>query len=300
MTQATARAPDAEPPPKMGATEAEHFRTIAQIAHRDAGLVLPQDKAPMVLARIAKRMRSLGMRDLAQYCKLLADPDAAAERHELIFVLTTNVTSFMREAHHFETLREQLLPDLVETARKGGKVRLWSAGCSSGQEPYSLAMILLDLMPDAARHDVRILATDIDPYVLRTAREGVYSDSQIDSLPGNRRAQHFHASPLGHSASPALRDLISFRELNLIGSWPMRGTFDVIFCRNVVIYFDRETQSRLWSRLHAALSPGGHLFLGHSERIDARHAELFTTVGTTTYRKSERTAKPQKGPAQWP
>lgn len=272
---------------------ADHaFQTISRIARAEAGLVLPPDKAPMVMARISKRMRKIGVSSLTDYCALLATDDALSERREMVYALTTNVTSFLREAHHFEQLRERLLPDLVARARAGGRVRLWSAGCSSGQEPYSLAMTILDAFPEAARHDLRVLATDIDPHVLGEARRGSYPAALLEPLPAPWRTRFFEAQAGGEDmcrVTDQVREIIAFRELNLLGPWPMKGRFDAIFCRNVVIYFDRETQAELWTRFHGALADGGHLFLGHSERIDPAGAP-FRPVGTTIYQRVDHPA----------
>jgi chemotaxis protein methyltransferase CheR len=287
-------APALSPAPSAGRLDGPdlaHFDTIAARAHREAGLVLPRDKAPMVLARIGKRLRASGHATLAEYCAFLDSEAGAEERRELIYTLTTNVTSFFREQHHFDGLRERILPALVARARAGGRVRLWSAGCSSGQEPYSLAMVVLDALPEAARCDLRILATDIDPYVLAEARAAVYPDAQVEPVPEALRRRFLEPAPgrdgtrAWRVAEPARR-LVAFRELNLLKEWPMRGRFDAIFCRNVVIYFDRETQRCLWERFAAALTPGGHLFLGHSERIDTAATDAFRVVGTTMYQRA--------------
>ncbi|RDC74532.1 chemotaxis protein [Rhodovulum sp. 12E13] len=287
-------APALSPAPSAGRLDGPdlaHFDTIAARAHREAGLVLPRDKAPMVLARIGKRLRASGHATLAEYCAFLDSEAGVEERRELIYTLTTNVTSFFREQHHFDGLRERILPGLVERARAGGRVRLWSAGCSSGQEPYSLAMVVLDALPEAARCDLRILATDIDPYVLAEARKAVYPEAQVEPVPEAMRRRFLEPAPgrdgtrAWRVAEPA-RSLVAFRELNLLKEWPMRGRFDAIFCRNVVIYFDRETQRCLWERFAAALAPGGHLFLGHSERIDTAATDAFRVVGTTMYQRA--------------
>mgnify|MGYP006278468359 FL=1 len=266
------------------------FAAVARIAHSEAGLVLPPDKAPMVMSRIGKRMRKVGASSLQDYCKLLEQADGNDERREMIFALTTNVTSFLREAHHFDFFRERILPELVRRARQGGRVRLWSAGCSSGQEPYSLAMTVLDTFPEATNADIRILATDIDPHIIGEARAGTYADHLLEPLPASWRARFFQpdeGATSHYSVNEEVRQLIVFRELNLLGQWPMTGFFDAILCRNVVIYFDRATQSALWSRFHEALVPGGHLFLGHSERIDPTEDVPFRTAGTTIYQRTD-------------
>ena len=263
------------------------FALIARRAQADFGLHLSNAKKDPVYSRLTKRLRHLGLADFHSYCRLIEKPDAGAERMEMLSALTTNVTHFFREGHHFQTLRAKVLPPLIAAARAGQRLRLWSAGCSAGQEPYSLAFTLLDLCPDAARHDIRILATDVDPAILARARDGTYDNEELKSLSDTARAQHITASgPARFVVDDKARALIRFGELNLIGDWPMRGTFDVIFCRNVAIYFDKETQARLWSRLADLLPGGGHLFIGHSERVAGPAAPLLEAAGVTTYRKT--------------
>jgi chemotaxis protein methyltransferase CheR len=200
--------------------------------------------------------------------------------------LTTNVTRYFREPHHFEHLKSRVLPELVTRARAGGRVRLWSAGCSTGQEAYTIALTLLEAMPEAADRDVRILATDIDPNVVATGRAAAYSDDAVQPVPPALRSRWMvRVKDGGRDAwgcGEEMRRLVSFRELNLMGTWPMKGRFDVIFCRNVVIYFDEPTQARIWSRFAPLLTPGGRLYVGHSERVT--DLAKFETDGLTTYR----------------
>lgn len=264
------------------------FAVIARRAQADFGLHLTGAKKDLVYSRLTKRLRHLGLADFHSYCRLIETPDAGAERMEMLSALTTNVTHFFREAHHFQTLRDKVLPSLIAAARGGQRLRLWSAGCSAGQEPYSLAFTLLDLCPDAAQHDIRILATDVDPAILARARDGIYDNDELKSLP--EAVQRQHTTPTGparFAIGEKARALISFGELNLMQDWPMRGKFDVIFCRNVAIYFDKDTQSRLWSRFADLLPPGGHLCIGHSERVAGPAATSLEAVGVTTYRKSQ-------------
>ncbi len=274
--------------PLVGKARSE-FELLAGIAHEDAGLLIPPEKAPMVFARLAKRLRALGMVRRSDYCDLLLSADGKTERRLLISTLTTNVTSFLREPHHFSTVARDILPQLALRARAGGRVRFWSAGCSSGPEPYSLAMVLLEGIPDAPNLDIRILATDIDPEILRTARVGEYDEAQLKPLSQKQREKHFKPLPNRgcFEVSPTLRKLVSFRELNLLAAWPMRGQFDAIFCRNVVIYFAQDTQNTLWPRFQNACAPGGYVFLGHSERLDPRFAPELKSCGTTTYRRED-------------
>jgi chemotaxis protein methyltransferase CheR len=271
----------------------EDFARIAALLHGDAGISLSESKATLVYSRLAKRLRALGLASFREYCALVAGADGVDERQKMLAALTTNVTRFFREPHHFDDLRARILPPLLDAARRGGRVRLWSAACSSGEEPYSLALTILGLMPDAADHDVRILATDIDPEVLEKARAGVYRESALTAVPAELRRRWFvpvESEGRGRvddrlfGLAEEARRLVSFRELNLIGSWPMRGPFDAIVCRNVVIYFEEETQTRLWGRLAPLLTPQGRLYVGHSERVTGEAAERLRPDGITTYR----------------
>ena len=201
--------------------------------------------------------------------------------------LTTNVSSFFRENHHFELLRTTILPPLLDGARAGGRIRIWSAGCANGQEAYSIALTLLDLAPDAQNLDVRILGTDVDTSVVKFAELGAYHSSMMGDVPERYQARHFtfDASASTYVAKEDLRRLVLFRPLNLHGPWPMPGRFDVIFCRNVVIYFDAEGQSTLWSRFAEKLADGGWLLVGHSERIACTDAPDLSPRGHTVYQR---------------
>jgi len=260
------------------------FAVIARRAQADFGLHLPGSKKDLVYSRLAKRLRQLGLHDFRDYCGLLEGPGGAEERVYMLSALTTNVTHFFREAHHFQMLRATVLPPLVKAAREKGRVRVWSAGCSAGQEPYSLAFTVLDLCPEAPKLDLRILATDVDPEILARAEAGRYPTEEVKALTDSARRQ-VDLGPDGFSVGAAARSLVRFGELNLMLDWPMRGTFDIIFCRNVAIYFDKATQARLWHRFSGLLAPGGHLFIGHSERISGPAETVFRSVGVTAYQK---------------
>ena len=269
------------------------FRAIAAMLHGDAGIDLPESKATLVYSRLAKRLRILGLESFRDYCGLVAGEGGAGERVRMLAALTTNVTRFFREPHHFENLRARLRDGLGDIARKGGRVRLWSAACSSGQEPYSMALTVLQDLPDAARYDIRILASDIDPDMVAHGRAGVYGASALEPVPGALRERWF--TPAGRrngeaafEARPELKSLVAFRELNLIGRWPMAGRFQAIFCRNVVIYFNDDTQAQVWSRFVPLLEPQGVLYIGHSERVTGPAAAALSPAGVTTYvKKSE-------------
>lgn len=266
---------------------AEDFRHIAQTLHAHAGIALSEGKAALVYSRLAKRLRVLGLRSFRDYCALIDGAEGVDERQAMMAALTTNVTRFYREPHHFDHLRDKVMPELAAKARAGGRVRLWSAACSNGQEPYSMAMTVLDVLPEAAELDVRILATDIDPNMVAEGAAGVYSDDLLAPVPAasRRRFEPVAGAPGQFSADATLRRLVTFKELNLIGDWPMRGRFDVIFCRNVVIYFDDATQERVWGRFTPILNPGGVLYIGHSERVTGPAAHVLQPAGLTTYVK---------------
>jgi chemotaxis protein methyltransferase CheR len=262
------------------------FLAIAKLAQADFGLHLTPVKKDLVYSRLTKRLRHLGLPDFSSYCQLIDAADGVEERLQMLSALTTNVTHFFREDHHFRMLRETILPPLIAAARSGARLRLWSAGCSAGQEPYSLAFTLLDLCPEAAKLDIRILATDVDPVILARAKAGIYDNEELKTVPQSVRNSHITAD--GNSSfvvGPNARKIINFGELNLMQDWPIKGPFDVIFCRNVAIYFDKETQARLWGRFAGMLTAGGHLCIGHSERIAGALANRLETVGVTTYRK---------------
>lgn len=270
----------------------EDFRQIASMLHEDAGIHLPESKAALVYSRLAKRLRALGLASFREYCALVAGREGLDERQKMLAALTTNVTKFFREPHHFTHLEQVVLPPLLDAARRGGRVRLWSAACSNGQEPYSMAMVILSLMPDAARYDVRVLASDIDPNMLAEGKRGVYAESLAEGVPAKLRQRWLIPVKEGAKGDKArcvsvadeLRELVAFRELNLFGAWPMKGLFQAIFCRNVAIYFEEDMQMQLWSRFMPMLSSGGRLYIGHSERLIGPAAAAFESEGITGYR----------------
>ncbi len=265
------------------------FKAIADIAYKEAGLVFLPEKASLVRSRINRRLRKLRIKSFSEYTAFVTSDQGQEERRIMISSLTTNVSNFFRESHHFDILREQTLPPLLARARAGGRVRLWSAGCSTGQEPYSMAMTLLDIAPDALDLDIKILATDIDPNVITTAKQGFYDSQAAQDISAPLQEKFLKPAKNGirdgFLVSDQLGALISFRELNLLRPWPITKLFDAIFCRNVVIYFDEITQMALWPRFEAATAPDGWLFVGHSERLSDKLETEFITVGPTTYRR---------------
>ncbi len=255
------------------------FDVIAQYAHKHFGLAMSSSKKPLVSSRLARRLRLLKISQFKDYIKQLEGPNSDNERNELLSLLTTNVTHFFREPHHFDTLRDEMLPPLIEKARRGGRLRLWSAGCSTGQEPYSIAMLIKSLCPDADRLDIKILGTDIDPVVVRTAQAAKYPKDELAELPKEYKPKDL----VGDTIPPSATSLVTFGTLNLIQPFPFKGKFDAIFCRNVAIYFDTPTQQKVWSAFQKALNPGGYLFIGHSERMSGPASAHFKTAGITTY-----------------
>ena len=267
------------------------FQAVSKLAYDEAGLVLPASKKAFVYSRLQKRLRHLKLGTFEDYCALLRqnDPDGEAERINLISALTTNVTQFFREAHHFELFGKEVLPGMVEAARKGDPVRIWSAGCSAGQEPFTIAAYCLKHAPQLATADFRVLASDIDPNVLHHGVAGVYPK---DSLPDDR-ADYFSdlieatENPKDFRFKENIKKLIAFRKLNLLRDWPFSGRFDAIFCRNVAIYFDLPTQQGLFEKFGKQLKPKGWLFVGHSERVNLDTNKAFRSAGLTSYQRTE-------------
>ena len=261
------------------------FVRIRRMVYEHCGLNLTDGKEGLVRSRLAKRLRKLAIPSFEQYVGLLQQKDARDEFLAMVDALTTNQTSFFREPSHFEFLRTQVLPSLASEHRP---IRIWSAGCSSGEEPYSVAILLRESIADPARCDCRILATDISSRMLDFAREGVYDSGALEKVPALYRNKYFAAD--GRDRSPrfrvidSLRHMIRFARLNLMAQWPMRGLFDLVLCRNVMIYFDKPTQAALVKRFWAILKEGGYLLVGHSENL-TRFTQDFTYVQPATYVK---------------
>ncbi len=255
------------------------FQCITKIASDEAGLAIPASKRSLVQSRVTRRMREIGIPDYQDYFARLEQD--SSERRELIYVLTTNVSHFYRENHHFDYIREEILKKGV---KKG--MRLWSAGCSNGQEPYTLAFEILQRIPDAANQNILVLATDIDPSVLAKARTGIYSAVEVEGVPKYLRLKLFDQKNDDiFQVRPEVSELVRFKSLNLNSDWPMQGHFELIMCRNVAIYFSDTTQRALWPRFSERLVPNGILMLGHSERIHPLEGSGFEPIGVTTYRK---------------
>ena len=268
--------------PGIELSDAE-FRHVGDLVTRISGIQLPNGKQSLVRSRLLKRLRTLGIASVREYLEFLDNDSSRAELAEMVDVLTTNKTSFFRESEHFRLLGTTILPAL---GARGGAIRIWSAGCSSGEEPYTIAMVARGVLGNNASR-VKILGTDISARVLHIARNAEYDAASADDVPpAIRRAQLERVPENEHVVRVAgpTRDLVHFARLNLMDDWPMRGPFDVIFCRNVMIYFDKPTQQRLVARLAQLLTPGGYLCVGHSESLSGLHHDL-SYVQPATYHK---------------
>lgn len=265
------------------------FEKIRGLLRETTGISVSETKRHFVNRRLAQRVQAQGCQTYADYLSLLQ----AGDRDELerfTNAMTTNQTSFFREPHHFDYLRSTVLP-AVERAKAGTtrRLRIWSAGCSTGQEPYSAAMVIRDSLAEVDTWDARILCTDLDSDVVRYGRAGVYTPKQIEGMSSLLLRRWFQRHRDGRVAtygvSPELRALTVFKQLNLLDPWPMRGPFDAIFCRNVFIYFERDVQLRMVERFADLLEEGGVLFLGHAESV-LNASKRFELVGNTTYRRT--------------
>lgn len=267
------------------------FRRISELVYDHCGINLHDGKKELVRARLAKRLREGRFRTFSDYIQHVLDDPTGREFSVLVDSLSTNLTKFFREDQHFEYMRTQLLPRIITSKQRGGafRIRGWSAGCSSGEEPYSIAITLLEAIQGKGRWDVKLLATDVSTRILERAKKGIYEKDRIDpiSLPLRNRylIRRREGAREKFEVGPALRELIIFRYLNLMQEWPIKGPLDFIFCRNVMIYFDKPTQGRLINRFYDLLGPGGVLFTGHSESLTGiEHA--FKYVQPTVYMKS--------------
>lgn len=262
------------------------FERLRGIVREQTGISLADSKRELVYSRLARRLRKLKLPSFSEYCILVETGDGE-ELQELTNAITTNLTSFFREKYHFEQLATEALPQIMQTRAASRRLRVWSAGCSTGEEPYSLAMVMRETLERHANWDIRVLATDIDSKVVETAAAGVYTADRFNGMDPARTARWFKDSGPKNgqlAASEELKSLITFRQLNLLDPWPMKGPFDIVFCRNVVIYFDKDTQRQLFDRLADIQEPGGWLFIGHSENL-FNVTQRYKLVGRTVYRR---------------
>jgi len=264
------------------------FTFICQFVYDRAGIVLADNKREMVYRRFTRIVRERKLSAFSDYCQLLREQPEQEENY-FINAVTTNLTSFFREKHHFDYLSTHEIPRLITENVTKKRLRIWSSASSTGEEPYSIAMTFYEAMKTIIKHwDVKILATDIDSNVLTTCKTGIYDSKKIVDLPSAYKQQYFHKG-LGENIDKfkvdrKLTQLLTFKQLNLLHQWPMKGPFDIIFCRNVIIYFDKPTQQELFARYYQLLKPGGLLILGHSESL-GDYQQYFENVGRTIYRK---------------
>jgi chemotaxis protein methyltransferase CheR len=263
----------------------DEFARIAELLYAQSRIVLRPGKEGLVRSRLVRHLRRLRLCSYTEYLDHVARDTTGRELSELIDALTTNKTSFYREGAHFEFFQHGVLPALLEGS---GPIRIWSAGCSSGEEPYTIGMILHESAPDIGSRDVRILATDICARVLAHARDAEYPAAAVREIPWQPAARYFVPAGRGSAPTVRVRDdvrrLVRFARLNLMSAWPMRQPFHAIFCRNVMIYFDRSTQRQLVNRFWEALAPGGYLFVGHSESLSSS-SHRFRYVQPAVYVK---------------
>jgi chemotaxis protein methyltransferase CheR len=265
----------------------DDFNRIRSLIGLHTGISVSEAKRELVYSRLARRLRHLGINRFEKYCRLLETGDSS-EVPQFINAVTTNLTSFFREIHHFHFLAEKVLSEQFLGNSRERKLRIWSAGCSTGEEPYSIAITASDCLRNKKGWDLKILATDIDSNVLDIAGKGIYPEERIRSLP-SEMLQCYFKKGIGSNqgmvrVSEELKDVISFLQLNLLEPWPFKSPFDAIFCRNVVIYFDKQNQRTLFDRFANALRPEGYLFIGHSESL-FNISNRFELVGKTVYRR---------------
>ncbi len=264
-----------------------NFESIRQFVSENTGIVLTEKKKDMVYGRLSKRIRKGGFGSFDAFIHEL-DNGNEEEQDFMINAITTNLTAFFRENHHFEHLASVVIPELIEKNKYNKRIRIWSAGCSTGEEPYSIAITLRENIPDIDKWDIKILATDLDANVVAHGKAGTYREDRITGLP-DKVIKRWFTSGVGEDGDmvqvdPDLQKLITFKRLNLLHEWPMKGPFDFMFCRNVVIYFDKDTQRVLFDRYADLLAPQAHLFIGHSETL-FKVSTRFDSLGSTIYKK---------------
>lgn len=259
------------------------FQYLSGVAYEISGIVLGEHKKELVYSRIARRIRKLQLKNFSQYCKFLEE-NRETETNDFVNSITTNLTSFFRESHHFEFMATELIPIWKKEKRNGAPIRIWSSACSTGPEPYSIAITLYKNLR-IQDFNIKILATDLDSDVLDKAKSGEYKIDEIEQMPKDYLNCFLKNTSKGTGiVKPEIRDLIQFNRLNLLGPWPIKNKFDVIFCRNVVIYFNKETQKELFNRLADTLVDGGYLFIGHSETLHGI-SDRFDSKGRTIFQK---------------
>jgi chemotaxis protein methyltransferase CheR len=263
------------------------FHALRDLVKRMTGINLADSKRELVYGRVSRRLRALGLKSFGEYRQLL-QAEHAPELIEFCNALTTNLTSFFRESHHFDHFGEEILQARANDPGASRRIRVWSSACSTGEEPYSIAMTVCERLQDWQKWDIKILATDLDSNVLATAALGVYAADRVKGLGPQRLARFFRERSEGPGQSfevvPELKQMVAFKHLNLMQPLPMKGPFDAIFCRNVIIYFDKPTQRELFARIAKMQRPSDTLFLGHSENL-FNVSDDYTLIGRTIYRR---------------
>ncbi|MDX1738946.1 MAG: protein-glutamate O-methyltransferase CheR [Alphaproteobacteria bacterium] len=265
----------------------DDFKKMQDIVYQRTGIVLKDHKMNMVYSRLARRLRALKLQTFKDYLAFLESLEGKEEINNLINAITTNLTKFFREGHHFEHLRDVALKEAYDGYRNGkqNRIRVWSSACSSGEEAYSIAMSLSEAIPNVKNVDAKILATDLDTNMLTTGKNGIYKSNAKENIPSAMFKKYATSQRDGSVyMEQRIKDLISFKQLNLLDEWPFKGPFDAIFCRNVMIYFDNPTKAKLIRKLSDKLKPGGYLYIGHSESILTQNLP-FKLEGRTIYRK---------------
>ncbi len=266
-----------------------HFEIIRRFVTENTGIVLTDAKKDMVYSRLTKRVRKGPYNNFNDFCHAI-ESDDLEEQDYLINAITTNLTAFFREKHHFEFLAETAIPELIKLNANSKRLRIWSAGCSTGEEAYSIAIVLRETIPNIDEWDIEILATDLDANVLAHGQAGVYREERIEGLSDEHKTRWFKRGKGDKSGyvkvAPELQALIRFKRLNLLQQhWPMKGPFDLMFCRNVVIYFDKETQKVLFKRYFNILRSNAYMLIGHSETLH-KVSDDFESLGKTIYQRN--------------
>jgi len=250
----------------MASLSDREFDRLREMIKDICGIDLAANKKELVRNRLNKRLRDLSLDSYKAYLDFVSSPGQREEIIRMVDAISTNVTHFFRESKHFDLLRDQVIKPAIQRGRR--QFRVWSAGCSSGEEPYTIASVFSDTVADAASLDIRILATDISTEILDKAKQGIYGDDRLREVDPRILKKHFRKTDNGEWAvSEKLKKFVTFSRLNLMDPWPMKGPFDVIFCRNVMIYFDKQTQGDLVRRYSDLLRSGGYLLIGHSESL---------------------------------
>ena len=266
------------------------FKFLTQFVYEKTGIVLGENKRPMLNSRLSRRLRALNISTYKEYCEYIQADHGEDEIPHMVNAVTTNLTKFFREKHHFDYLSDEYLPKILANKKGRPRVRIWSAGCSSGEEPYSIAMTLRKAIPSIDATNTKILATDLDTNMVnhgsnglykfgRTVEEGITKAQLVDFTDTVMQDDERHIQMKNN-----VRRLITFKQLNLLDEWPMRGPFDAVFCRNVVIYFDKDTQRVLFKKMARLMEPGSILFIGHSENLHGV-SDDFKLIGQTIYQR---------------